>query len=116
MMLELDGIGLILSVRKEVHPTPPIMMLTSISDAQGKFTVWSDFFNKAISKADLITHLNDVVARMKQALPVLTRRVPKPISARPPFVGVVVAASTRGPSALTSLFKELLDTLPATVL
>ena len=119
MMPELDGIGLIRCLRKEIKPIPLIMMLTSISDPKGKaFALQSgadDFSSKTISRAELISRLNELVARMKQELPVLSRVVPKPVSVRPPFVGVVIASSTGGPQVLTSIFQELPKTLSAAV-
>jgi len=112
LMPELDGIGLIQAVRKEIDPIPPIMMLTSISDAKGKaFALKSgadDFVSKTVTKEDLLTHLDELLARMKQELPVLPPKAPAPVtSSLPPFVGVVIVASTGGPPVLTSLLSQL---------
>jgi two-component system chemotaxis response regulator CheB len=111
MMPEMDGIELIRSVRKEIRPSPLIIMITAIDTSTGRDHALrsgaDDFLTKPYKGPELIKVLRDNIAKFNQAAPVLTRQIAIPTSVLPPFPGVAVASSTGGPDVLVTLFKSI---------
>jgi two-component system chemotaxis response regulator CheB len=114
MMPRMDGISLILRARETVHPVPYIIMITALNSEKARARALDsgadDFLTKPVATRTLLRSVKTGLSRSHQPAPVVsagrvhTRLSPAP---SPPFVGVVIAASTGGPSALTRLFKML---------
>ena len=119
MMPEMDGITLIQRVRAEVESTPLILMITAINDddARQHFLLAGadDFLIKPYRSGDVVRILSDGIARLNQPPPEADVRVVTPVKVNglPPFVSVVVAAGTGGPSDIHQFFRSLDRNCPA---
>ena len=118
-MPEMDGITLIQRVRAEVASAPLILMITAISDDDARQQVLQagadDFLIKPYRSTDVVRILSDGFARLNQPLPVADDRIVTPVRVNelPPFVSVVVAAGTGGPSEIHQFFQPIDQTCPA---
>jgi len=118
MMPRMDGIDLILRVRADINPLPVIIMITALGSPESQSRALEsgadDFIAKPCKAADMLKCLGNALDRKHQPIPNLSA-VPPPLQtvARPPFVGVVIAASTGGPMALKELFRMLPTPCPA---
>jgi two-component system, chemotaxis family, protein-glutamate methylesterase/glutaminase len=113
MMPEMDGITLIQRVRAEVESAPLILMITAISDDDARQQVLEagadDFLIKPYRSTDVVRVLSDGLARLNQPPPETDDRIVTPVRVNglPPFVSVVVAAGTGGPSDIHQFFKSI---------
>ena len=117
-MPRMDGIALILRVRETVRPVPCIIMITTIDSPRARSRALDsgadDFLTKPVSGRVVIHTVRTGLARRGQPAPALDRLIPRqrpPDVSPPPFVGVVIAASTGGPGALSTVLR----TIPITV-
>ena len=121
MMPEMDGITLIQRVRAEVKSTPLILMITAISDDDARQQVLQagadDFLIKPYRSTDVVRVLSDGLARLNQPLPEPDDRVVTPVRVNglPPFVSVVVASGTGGPSDIHQFFQSIEGNCPAAI-
>ncbi|HZE89682.1 MAG TPA: chemotaxis protein CheB [Verrucomicrobiae bacterium] len=118
MMPLVDGIELVRRVRRGAAPQPVILMITAVSSPAARDRAMSagadDYLAKPIATAEVVTRIAACLARREEAarpLPVLSRSFlppsrPRP-AGRPPYVGVVIAASTGGPPLLADLFAAI---------
>ncbi len=119
MMPEMDGITLIQRVRAEVKSAPLILMITAISDDDARQQVLQagadDFLIKPYRSTDVVRVLSDGLARLNQPLPEPDDRVVTPVRVNglPPFVSIVVAAGTGGPSDIHQFFQSIEENCPA---
>jgi two-component system chemotaxis response regulator CheB len=114
MMPRMDGISLILRARETVRPVPYIIMVTALNSEKARARALDsgadDFLTKPVTTRTLLRRIKTGLSRRHQPAPVVRARRFDPELApasSPPFVGVVIAASTGGPSALTRLFGTL---------
>ncbi len=112
MMPEMSGIELIYQVRKTISPLPVIMVITGLGSEFARRhaleTGADDFLSKPFELHELEQRLNNLFNRKAQPAPNLTDQVTvKPLTTKPPFTCVTIAASTGGPPALTSLLVGL---------
>ena len=118
MMPRMDGIDLILRVRADINPLPVIIMITALGSPESQSRALEsgadDFIAKPCKAADMLKCLGNALDRKHQPIPKLSAAPPPHQTvARPPFVGVVIAASTGGPMALKELFRMLPTPCPA---
>lgn len=109
MMPRTDGIELIKRVRASGEMAPFIAMITAVASPEAKrwaLDAGADYYvPKPVSLRDLVTIVEDGLARRRQPEPDLSQapilpHVGRPGWALPPSVGVVIAASTGGPQSL----------------
>lgn len=112
MMPNMDGIELIRRVRQQVQPAPFIMVITALGTADAKAYALDsgadDFLGKPVVLTEMLARLRTGVARQTQAVPrppLTPVTVPSPD--RPPFVGVAIAASTGGPTAVRDMLQRV---------
>ena len=119
MMPEMDGITLIQRVRAEMESTPLILMITAINDDDARQQVLQagadDFLIKPYRSIDVVRVLSDGLARLNQPLPDPGDRVVTlvRVNGLPPFVSVLVAAGTGGPSDIHQFFQSIDGNCPA---
>ena len=113
-MPRMDGIALIRRVRETVQPVPCIIMITAIDSPRARSRALDsgadDFLTKPVSGRVVIHAVRTGLARRGQPAPALDRPSPRqrrPDAAPPPFVGVVIAASTGGPGVLLTVLRTL---------
>ena len=114
MMPRMDGIALILRVRETVQPMPYIIMVTALNSRKARAHALDsgadDFLSKPISGRRVLRSVRTGLARCRQPAPEMK---PQPSGASfapaapPPFVGLVIAASTGGPGALPRILGAL---------
>jgi two-component system, chemotaxis family, protein-glutamate methylesterase/glutaminase len=112
MMPKIDGINLIRLIRKEIHPSPLIFMITTLGSEMSKNHALDSgadgFLMKPVNPVDLISKLNNIFNISQQTVTDKTELQDiVPATALPPFVAVVIASSTGGPSTLMELFKKM---------
>ena len=115
MMPRIDGIELIQRLRSRIRPAPVIIMVTATGSAEARAHALEsgadDFVAKPVDAAQILATLDLCLARRRQAAePTPIARLAAPgarAGARPPFVGVAIAASSGGPAALRALFRSL---------
>jgi two-component system chemotaxis response regulator CheB len=115
MMPRIDGIELIQRLRSRTRPAPVIIMTTATSSAEARAHALEsgadDFVAKPVDADEVLSTLNLCLARRRQAAePMAAAQIAPPEGrpgARPPFVGVAIAASSGGPAALRALFRSL---------
>jgi two-component system chemotaxis response regulator CheB len=112
MMPRMDGIELIRRVRATIKPLPVIVVFASLSSSEARARALDagadDYLARPCPPKDVLILLESCLARRAQPRPgpsVLPHLASSP--GRPPFVGVVAAASTGGPHAITSLLSSL---------
>ncbi len=113
-MPRMDGIALILRVRETVRPVPCIIMITAFDSPRARSRALDsgadDFLTKPVIGRTVIHTIRTGLARRGQPAPTLGRLTPgarSPDSSPPPFVGVVIAASTGGPGALSTVLRTI---------
>ncbi|MFQ5715883.1 MAG: chemotaxis protein CheB [Nitrospinales bacterium] len=116
MMPEMDGMELIRQVRKQIAPVPLIIMVTAIDSTKGRAFALDagadDYVTKPYSKQELLKSLGDGLERSRQKAPEIAPVQEPPLESPaefqilPPFVGVVIAASTGGPPAIMEIIRE----------
>ena len=118
----LDGIELIRSVRALPSPSPPLIILaTATASSESKRRAVEsgadDYIVKPFEPEEVLRVLGTCLARTGQPAPARhppnAQASPRPFITKPSIVGVVIAASTGGPSALTELFRTLPSSGPA---
>ncbi len=112
LMPRMDGIQLTHEARKGPNAPPIIVFITILDSPQARKHALEagadDYLTKPYERLQLLTCLSNCLARVRQKQP-----QPGPVvvaaSTRPaPFVGICIAASTGGPTAL----REVLAGLP----
>jgi two-component system chemotaxis response regulator CheB len=113
MMPQMDGITLIREVRANIQPAPVILVVTAIVTPQARgYALDSgadDFITKPYMAEEVLSALENCLARRKQPLPPLPE--PDLLISEPkgssvvPFIGVGIAANTGGPYALAKFFE-----------
>ena len=113
MMPEVDGITLIREIRKLANRHPLIVMVTSLASIESKAHAMDsgadEFMAKPFNPTKIFEAVNKLINRRDQIAPktpIVSSSVVASIVA-PPYVGVVVTASTGGPVALKTLLKNL---------
>jgi len=111
MMPNLDGIELIKMMRDRLSELPYIIMITALhSDGAMNYALDSgadDYISKPFNVGELLILLKEGILRNNQDIPVKEENKNRIEAIIPPFVGVVIAASTGGPPTLIELFKNL---------
>ena len=113
MLPKMDGIELVRRLRKEVIPTPVIVMLTAITLPRAQEHALQagadDYIAKPYEARVLLQRISDAMSRRIQPAPATKKAAPKPksLGVLPNFVAVVVGTSTGGPVALRSLLQKL---------
>jgi len=115
MLPKMDGIELVRRLRKQVIPTPIIVMLTAITLPRAQEHALQagadDYIAKPYEPRALLQRISDAMHRRAQPAPASVKAhvKPKSLGVLPNFVAVVVGTSTGGPVAL----KQVLQKLPA---
>jgi two-component system chemotaxis response regulator CheB len=112
MMPKMDGIELIRQMREKMEQLPYIIMITAlVSEGARTYALESgadDYIAKPIDVQELLTRLEDGLAKNMQAAPKQAdTTVTLDTDTLPPFVGVVIGTSTGGPPTLIELFKHV---------
>ncbi|MGA2297510.1 MAG: chemotaxis protein CheB [FCB group bacterium] len=112
MMPMMDGIELIRKVRELISPLPYIVMVTAlVSDNARNYALESgadDYIAKPLETDELLSSIKDGLNKNKQEIPLeLAEPIHTGSHDKPPFVAVVVAASTGGPPALITLLRDI---------
>ncbi len=111
MMPHVDGMELIRQIRSAPRPAPFIMVVTSLDGAQAREHALragaDDYLAKPYGSAELLTRLQDGIARYLQPAPRSRPIVPRSVGAPPPFLAVCIATSTGGPETLSTLLRHL---------
>ena len=112
MMPQINGIELIKQVRTLYDKPPFMIMLTALVSEEARLLALGagadDYVGKPLNLTEVLSHLEEGIARHRQPAPEKILVVPEHGPRRtPPFVGVVVAASTGGPPALIEVFQGL---------
>jgi two-component system chemotaxis response regulator CheB len=125
MMPGTDGIQLIRAVRSRISQPPLIVMITALASADSRaYALESgadEFLAKPFAPEEAIVRLATGLARMRQDAPKTTpyatigratpSRLNKLGAKHPPYVAVLLAASTGGPEALKTVVASLDPTL-----
>lgn len=115
MLPKMDGIELVRRLRKQVIPTPIIVMLTAITLPRAQEHALQagadDYIAKPYEPRALLQRISDAMHRRTQPAPAATKPhvKAKSLGVLPNFIAVVVGTSTGGPVAL----KQLLQKVPA---
>ncbi len=114
MMPGKDGMELISDVRQAQLKRPLIVMMTALSSPEARVHALSSgadaFWAKPISRADIVRLMDDLIAKSRQ---MRSHESTVEVSAAPTrterndIITVAVAASTGGPSALLTFFKNI---------
>jgi two-component system, chemotaxis family, protein-glutamate methylesterase/glutaminase len=112
MMPMMDGIELIRRVREKISPLPYILMVTAlVSDNARNYALESgadDYIAKPLDTEELLTSIRDGLNKNIQEIPTnQPESVHAAIKNKPPFVAVVLTASTGGPPALIRLLRDI---------
>ncbi len=112
VMPRTDGFDLIRHVRNSIRPAPLILVVTALASEDERARALEagadDYVAKPYAVPDVLTRLGTLFSRRGQPSPARAVVAAPPASpARPPFVAVVIAASTGGPRALSDLFHSL---------
>jgi len=108
MMPRMDGIELVRRMRAGVRPLPVVLVVTSLQSHEARAHALEagadDYLARPYDPRELLSRLAGCLARRNQPRPARGHVEPHVSLAAPaPFVAVVVAASTGGPSALSAL-------------
>ncbi len=111
LMPKSDGLHLIKYVRNNLKLQPLILMLTALSsDRSRQIAIESgadEFIIKPVESAQLLEIIDTMIARSNQTSGLTNEVSVENVTIIPPFVGVVIAASTGGPPVLIELFKKI---------
>ncbi|MEI7811946.1 MAG: chemotaxis protein CheB [Ignavibacteria bacterium] len=119
MMPKLDGIELIKQIRRTVKPLPLIMVITALDSKEAKKKAIEAGADDYLTKPYHIDEVKDRLAHVLMRPPAnqnynsLKIRPDKILS--PDFIGVVIAASTGGPSTLIEVFAKMKATNVASI-
>lgn len=110
---ELDGIGLIKKIRKEIKPNPVIIMQTNVGTPESKkhalMSGADAYLEKPLGKTQILKTISDCL-KIRDSQPGLFSkytRDTKSYQLKAPFLGIGIAASTGGPETLTRFFEQL---------
>lgn len=112
MMPRMDGIALTRHIREQLHPSPLIMVVTSLAMPEAKGHALDsgadDYVTKPYIPKDVVKALENLQSRREQSdmqvqVPILAQRVDK----RPLFPVVCLTANTGGPIALSKFFAAI---------
>lgn len=110
LMPEKDGLHLVKYIRKNLEKQPLVIMLTALTSDKSKNLALDsgadDFLNKPIDSKQIIDTIDTILARSNQNVTKAEDIKASYNDVIPPFVGVVIAASTGGPPVLIDLFKN----------
>jgi two-component system, chemotaxis family, protein-glutamate methylesterase/glutaminase len=113
LMPKMNGAELIKRVRSELTSLPYIMMITAIQSSQAKESILEigadEFVSKPLRMKNFLVTLKEGLARRSQPLPEISKITVSEKNSNPPFMAVVIAASTGGYEALSSLFSNHLS-------
>ncbi len=108
LMPKMNGAELIKRTRIELTSPPYIVMITAIQSAQSRDKILEigadEFISKPIKPDRLLLSLKEGLARKSQVLPKINKIKISSKVVTPPFVAVVIAASTGGVDALSHVF------------
>jgi two-component system, chemotaxis family, protein-glutamate methylesterase/glutaminase len=112
MMPHFDGIELIRQMRAKFTQLPLIIMVTAlVSEGARHYALESgadDYIAKPIDIAELLSRLQDGLARHHQKAPdKISTIVTRQLDVLPPFVAVAIGTSTGGPPTLIEVFKKV---------
>ena len=111
MMPEMDGIELIRQVRQTVLPVPIIIVITALVSSEARIHALAagadDYLGKPYLAKELLDLLGNCFNRKHQPIPSHPTASVSPKMASCPFIGVVIAASTGGPKAITKVIHSL---------
>ncbi len=107
MMPVIDGIELVRRIRHSARPSPLIFVVTALGSPAAREHAMragaDDYIEKPYAPPDLIQRVSRGLARRQQPMPPVPSASSLRVNVHPPFVGVVIAASTGGPVALSEL-------------
>jgi two-component system, chemotaxis family, protein-glutamate methylesterase/glutaminase len=113
LMPKMNGAELIKRIRNELTLPPYIMMITAIQSSQAKESILEigadEFISKPLRMKSFLVTLKEGLARRSQPLPEVSKITVSEKISNPPFMAVVIAASTGGYEALSSLFSNHLS-------
>lgn len=113
MMPKMDGIELIRKVRALIKPSPIIMVITALSSKEAKsYAIESgadEYLSKPIYPKNVIDILHNCFSIKAQSVKIAEVKPYKPVSIAP-FFGVLIGASSGGPLAIKTVFKNLVPT------
>ncbi len=108
LMPKINGVELIKRVRSELTLHPYIIMITAIQSSQAKKNILEigadEFISKPLRPKEFLVILKEGLARKSQPLPKIETIKVSRKKKNPPFMAVVIAASTGGYEALLQLF------------
>jgi two-component system, chemotaxis family, protein-glutamate methylesterase/glutaminase len=111
LMPKSDGLHLIKYVRNNLQVQPIILMLTALSSERSHQLALEsgadEFLSKPIESNQLLETVDIMIARSEQADGINSDIQIEEQNVLPPFVGVVIAASTGGPPVLIDVFKKI---------
>ncbi len=110
MMPRMDGVELIQKARQNLPACPAIVMLTTLTSEQSRIKALESgadaFISKPYAPREILEVLKVVVKKNRQRPPDIRKIEKSFTNSPPPFVGVVMVASTGGPSILRTIFKR----------
>ena len=111
LMPEMDGMKLVRNIRKTIHPSPIIILLTAFGSKQISELAMDSgadiFLKKPIEPKSFLSIIEDAFKQksIKISYKYDTNKIDKSIL--PPFIGVVIASSTGGPPALFEVLSKI---------
>lgn len=110
LMPKKDGLHLVKYIRKELKNTPLVIMLTALTSEKSKNLALEsgadEFLSKPVESRQIIDLIDNILARSSQKT-IKSKKIDiDTTGVIPPFVGVVIAASTGGPPVLIDIFSK----------
>lgn len=110
LMPKTDGLHLVKYIRKELKQPPLVIMLTALTSEKSKELALEsgadEFISKPVESRQIIEIIDNILARSSQKT-IKTKKIEIDSSdIIPPFIGVVIAASTGGPPVLIDIFSK----------
>lgn len=119
LMPRMDGIQLTHQARTGPNPVPIIIFTTILDSPQARAHALhagaDDYLTKPYQRLELLKSLSNCLLRHRQEPPQRRQVVVPPSGLRPPFIGVCIAASTGGPTALREVLKNVPESIGAPV-